>query len=229
MSCTSLDGACRFGISSSARYAYKLVLSGRVSSSASRGDTCALSANISQQQAPVLPLVSRVESLVLGERVVADHLQDLAASGWHIFHDIQGDGFNIDHVVIGRGGIFTVETKTRSKPPIKRARIIVDQNGISVAGGAASRDAIEQALAQSSWLAKQLRSSTGQAFPVRAAIVFPNWFVTRKTRPKSGDPWVLEPKGLVKWLKKERASLNDEQVAMAAHHLTRLIKAGERN
>src|SRR5690606_21380475 len=94
-----------------------------------------------------------------GERVVADHLQELAANGWHVFHDIQGDGFNIDHVVIGRGGIFTVETKTRSKPLGKPARIIVDQNGISVAGSAASRDAIEQALAQASWLAKQLRNS----------------------------------------------------------------------
>src|SRR5690554_3567774 len=164
-----------------------------------------------------------------GERVVADHLQELAANGWRVFHDIQGDGFNIDHVVIGPGGIFTVETKTRSKPLGKPARIIVDQNGISVAGSAASRDAIEQALAQSSWLARQLRSSTGQVFPVRAAIVFPNWYVARRTRPKSRDPWVLEPKALVKWLKKERASLNDEQVAMATHHLARLIKAGERN
>ncbi|MGD1866748.1 MAG: nuclease-related domain-containing protein [Phormidesmis sp.] len=33
-----------------------------------------------------------------------------------MFHDVVGKNFNIDHVVIGDTGIFTIETKTYRKP-----------------------------------------------------------------------------------------------------------------
>ncbi len=52
-----------------------------------------------------------------GERVVAEKLAPLRFSGWWIFHDVpfvsNGKPFNIDHVVVGTGGLFVIETKTR--------------------------------------------------------------------------------------------------------------------
>ncbi len=61
----------------------------------------------------------------LGERAVGEELNSLLADGWKVFHDLEFDEypgrktFNVDHVVVGPGGLFAIETKTRSKPAIK--------------------------------------------------------------------------------------------------------------
>jgi len=55
-----------------------------------------------------------------GEQAVAEKLADpgLAAAGFVAFHDVPGNGkskWNIDHVVVGPGGIFVLETKARPR------------------------------------------------------------------------------------------------------------------
>jgi hypothetical protein len=53
-----------------------------------------------------------------GEQAVAEKLADrgLAAAGYIAFHDVPGDGkWNVDHVVVGPGGVFVLETKTRAR------------------------------------------------------------------------------------------------------------------
>lgn len=47
-----------------------------------------------------------------GERKVGDVLDGLADGGWLTLHDFSLGGENIDHIVMGPGGIFTVETKS---------------------------------------------------------------------------------------------------------------------
>src|SRR5215469_11886270 len=69
-----------------------------------------------------------------GERYVAEWLEPLKSKGWFIFHDIQCDGatgkFNLDHVVVGPGGIWVVETKTkrkgRTRPGLKDYEVTFD-------------------------------------------------------------------------------------------------------
>jgi hypothetical protein len=51
-----------------------------------------------------------------GEKVVGQFLERLRENGYQVFHDLIGAGFNVDHVLIGPAGVFTVETKTWSKP-----------------------------------------------------------------------------------------------------------------
>ena len=50
-----------------------------------------------------------------GERAVGHHLNQLAANGYRIYHDLQFGDFNIDHVLIGPSGVYSVETKTFKK------------------------------------------------------------------------------------------------------------------
>lgn len=61
-----------------------------------------------------------------GERAVGQYLELFRESGCHIYHDILGKGFNVDHVVISNKGIFVVETKTYSKPASGKATVTFD-------------------------------------------------------------------------------------------------------
>lgn len=47
-----------------------------------------------------------------GEQHVGAILDSLAASGWLPLHDVSTGRGNIDHVLVGPGGVFTVETKS---------------------------------------------------------------------------------------------------------------------
>jgi hypothetical protein len=46
-----------------------------------------------------------------GERKTAKALQPLLGAGWHAAHDLQDTYGNVDHVVVGPGGVFLLETK----------------------------------------------------------------------------------------------------------------------
>ncbi|MGA8746443.1 MAG: nuclease-related domain-containing protein [Solirubrobacterales bacterium] len=56
-----------------------------------------------------------------GEETVGAVLDGLVGEGWLAIHDISLGRGNVDHVVVGPGGIFTIETKSH------RGRISVDR------------------------------------------------------------------------------------------------------
>ncbi len=47
-----------------------------------------------------------------GERTVGAICAELEADGWHAIHDVSLGHGNVDHVLVGPGGIFTIETKS---------------------------------------------------------------------------------------------------------------------
>jgi hypothetical protein len=54
-----------------------------------------------------------------GERQVGAALVELTADGWMALHDVSLGRGNVDHILIGPGGIFTIETKShRGNIPI---------------------------------------------------------------------------------------------------------------
>jgi hypothetical protein len=57
-------------------------------------------------------LTRRVQGVV-GEERVGAVLEDLGAEGWLAVHDVATGRGNVDHIVVGPGGLFTVETKSR--------------------------------------------------------------------------------------------------------------------
>jgi hypothetical protein len=93
----------------------------------------------------------KLKTLILaedGEKAVGQFLESLRESGYKVFHDVLGKDFNVDHVIIGSAGVFTIETKTRSKPLRGRAVINFDGEQILVDGLAPDRDPVIQAKAQ---------------------------------------------------------------------------------
>jgi Nuclease-related domain len=107
-----------------------------------------------------------------GERAVGQFLERLREDGAKVFHDIPGEEFNLDHVVISPRGIYAVETKTWSKP-WPDAQVVVDGEVLTVAGNVPIRNPIAQVTAAARWLEKKLQESTGKPFAVRGVVVFP--------------------------------------------------------
>lgn len=172
-----------------------------------------------------LSIRGRVRRLKLGrdgERVVGQFLERLRENGGQVFHDVPGEGFNLDHVVISPRGIYAIETKTWRKP-WPEAKIVVDGDTLKAAGNKPDRDPIIQVSAAARWLGKKLEESTGKLFAVRGVVVFPGWFVEQ--RGPRGDVWVLEPKMLPGFIEQERTSIAPADVALAAFHLSRYVRS----
>jgi len=131
---------------------------------------------------------SRLDNLRTGydaEVAVGQELDQLMRQGAAVFHDFPADGFNIDHVVISRCGVFAVETKGFTKPGDQRGRAgaTVTYNGEALSFPRRStREPLEQAERQAAWLAKWLGNSTGEPVPVVPVLALPGWFVDRKGR-----------------------------------------------
>jgi hypothetical protein len=64
----------------------------------------------------VLPLVERRDRGAQGEEHVGGVLNDLVSGNWHVLHDATLGHGNVDHIVLGPGGIFTIETKSHPGP-----------------------------------------------------------------------------------------------------------------
>lgn len=163
-----------------------------------------------------------------GERVVGEHLDMLREKGYKIFHDIVGENFNIDHVIISTKGIFVIETKTYSKPNDKEAKIHFNGREINVEGLKLSNNPIDQVTASSNWLRNLLKESTGKEFQIRPVIVFPGWFIETTDEGKKSSCWVLNPRALPQYIENEKTSITTEDASLASYHLSRYVRAREK-
>lgn len=156
-----------------------------------------------------------------GERAVAEYLDTLREDGTRVLHDLVGDGFNLDHVLISRHGIFTIETKTISKPTNRDQKITFDGERILIGNYEPPNNPIIQAKAQETWLKRLLRDALGKDYHVRPVVVFPGWFVNNAKANWKTGVWVLEPKALEAFMEREPVRLTDTDIATVTHFLKR--------
>lgn len=159
-----------------------------------------------------------------GERSVGQFLDELRGKGYRVLHDIVGNDFNIDHLLIGPKGIFTIETKTWSKPAKGKAEIDYDGTQILINGFKPDRDPVVQAKAQAHWIKGLLSDLTGKSVVVRAAVVFPGWFINRTSKGGWPDVWVLNPKALPAFIENANTELSEEDICSFHTHLSRFVR-----
>lgn len=162
-----------------------------------------------------------------GERSVAEYLDTLQADGCRVLHDVRGANFNIDHVLIAPQGVFTIETKTLSKPKAGDARVHYDGERVRIGAYEPERNPITQARAQAAFLKQLLRDSTGKTYLVRSVVLFPGWYIHDEGSRKPGAVWVLEPKALGAFMQHEPATLASDDISLATFHLKRYVRASE--
>lgn len=174
------------------------------------------------------PAAHAIKLGIEGEKAVGQYLERLRESGYQVFHDLIGAGFNVDHVLIGPAGVFTIETKTWSKPARGEAKIRFDGEQLLTGGREPERNPVVQARAQSSWLKGLLAESTGRNYDVFPVVVFPGWYI-EQSNDCLRNIWVLEPKALVKFLANAPQKLEPDEVKLASFHLSRFIRANEQD
>ncbi|MFB2655224.1 nuclease-related domain-containing protein [Shewanella xiamenensis] len=146
---------------------------------------------------------SKLTKLRLGhtaEIATANELIGLQALGYQVFHDVQADGFNIDHLVIGKNGVFAIETKGRHKRNKDLRQTNSNGNGNGNGNGKKGYQVfykdgrlnfpswtetkpIEQAERQAKWVSQWLTKATGSPVAATPALVFPGWYVTSQSKP----------------------------------------------
>ncbi|MDB6067796.1 MAG: hypothetical protein JWR26_4004 [Pedosphaera sp.] len=118
-----------------------------------------------------------------GEQAVAEALaaRTVAAAGYTVFHDVPGDGArNIDHIVVGPGGIFVLETKARSrrKPLQDQPDHVVYYDGQRLAfPWCEDRDAVRQVQRNADRMKSFLAEFAPENLTVQPVVVLPGWFV----------------------------------------------------
>lgn len=159
-----------------------------------------------------------------GEKLVGQFLEGLRENGYRVLHDIVGDNFNIDHLLIGPKGVFTIETKTMSKPARGKSEIDYDGTQILVNGFKPDRDPVIQAKAQAHWIKELVKELTGKTITVRPAVVYPGWFINQTQKGSRPDVWVLNPKALEAFIENSDGELSDEDVRSFHSHLSRYVR-----
>lgn len=107
------------------------------------GSEVALLAVIFAVSRYVLPLLDRHDRGATGEEQVGRLLDRLAAHGrgeWRVIHDASFGHGNVDHILLGPPGVFTVETKSHPGP-IRVSRV----HGATLEQARSQRRAIERA------------------------------------------------------------------------------------
>jgi len=157
-----------------------------------------------------------------GELVVGQLLEDTRKHGYRVFHDIVGKDHNIDHVLVGPGGIFSIETKSVSKPRRGKTEIHFDGEKVLINGIQPEKDPIVQCKAEARELRNLIGDLTGRKFAVQPILVYPGWFVHPCENEK--EVWVRNELKIFETLKSQRPTLSPEDIALISHRLALHIR-----
>lgn len=155
---------------------------------------------------PIRPEAETWYRGVTGEIKTGTELARLG-SDWVILHAVPlgSKSTDIDHVVIGRAGVFTLNSKRHHD-----ARIWVGARALMVNGS--KQTYILKSVSEAERARNLLKDAVGFDVPVRAALVMVDIReLTIKQQPDSVT--VLKLPELVHWLRKRRAELSPEQLA----------------
>ena len=159
-----------------------------------------------------------------GERTVGFVLEELRVQGYRVFHDIPGANFNIDHVIIGPTGIYTIETKTLSKPFRGQSKIIYDGDNLRRDDGLSMDEDLDQACAQTRWLADLLNQGRKEVYTVTPVLLYTGWWVENIASKEKRRVWVLNEKALSSFLAHESSVLSSAEVDALANSLSQYCR-----
>jgi hypothetical protein len=153
----------------------------------------------------VLPLLERRDRGASAEEQVGGLLERMCGREWRVLHDATLGHGNVDHILIGPGGVFTVETKSHPGP-VRVGRL----HGATLRQAQAQRRVIE--------------SVTGVA--VEPLLVFSRAWVDRPLARRKGVR-VVPARMLLAHLAKQPQTLSREEIQQAHRRVVSALQAHE--
>jgi hypothetical protein len=146
-----------------------------------------------------------------GEAKTAKALQSLLGAGWVILHDLNRINHNLDHVLVGPGGVFVLDTKNwPGTAQVERGGIVITR----LDGKRSRLDLASKARAQGVELNQLVRQRCGLRVWVTAVIVL---WADFPDRVLPGDRMsYVHGDYLVEWLRAQPARLNAAQIEQIA-------------
>jgi len=165
----------------------------------------------------LIPVARRLNRGERGEQHVADTLEELRTDGYKPVHDIIGKNFNVDHVLVGPGGVFAIETKFRSG---KGEITFQNGEGLFVGGFPEERDCIKQARANAAAVSRLIEENCGGREWVTPLVVFVGeWRI--KDDWRDTDTRVFTPHRLARYIRNQQPILKRGEIDLIASHLER--------
>jgi hypothetical protein len=167
------------------------------------------------------PTVRNINRGERGELHVGDVLEESRSYGYKPIHDIVGHGFNVDHVIVGPGGVFAIETKYRSGNGE-----ITFRNGktLVVGGFPEEKDCLNQARGSAKAISQLIAENCGRREWVTPIVVFVgDWKIRNKSRDT--DVRVFMPDRLLDYIRDQQPRLTRNDIELIASHLERSARA----
>ena len=155
----------------------------------------------------VLPLLERRDRGASAEEHVGGLLEELSGRDWRVLHDASLGHGNIDHILIGPGGVFTVETKSHPGP-VRVTRL----------HGATLRQAQAQR--------KAIKGITG--VDVEPLLVFSRAWVDRPLARRKGVR-VVPARMLLTHLTRQPETLSREEIQQAHRRVVAALQEHEKH
>lgn len=152
-----------------------------------------------------------------GELIVGNELARLWQGGFQVFHDFPIHRANIDHVAVGPGGVFAIETKYRRKWKGRKDGHTVRLKGDTLQFPTGSSSApVLQSRRQAEELAKALEKVFGVII-VTPVLILPGWYVEEDT--PSSPMLIGSAKRVIKAIKSSPERLDAIQIERVSAYL----------
>ncbi|MFL5834798.1 MAG: nuclease-related domain-containing protein [Solirubrobacterales bacterium] len=134
-----------------------------------------------------------------GEEAVGRTLEALTTDGWHVIHDVSFGRGNIDHVVVGQGGAFAIETKSH--------------------GGRVSLERLEPKMLSQAYAEKKtLEARLG--IEVEPLLVFSRAYLIERPSAKRQGVTVMTARGLPHYFSRRRPTMSAVQARQVYERLS---------
>jgi hypothetical protein len=157
----------------------------------------------------------------VGEKLTARALRPLQSEGWTMVHDLRDGKGNLDHAVVGGGGLFLLDSKHLGGEPVVREDGVLEvhrrdlSDDVYVVCGLVAR-----MRAQAASLKEKLREETSLRRWVEPVVVLWPRFPQRVVHTQG--VWFISGEGVLAWLRAREHALADDAVAQLAAGLQTL-------
>ncbi len=120
----------------------------------------------------------RLQRVYTGIQVVAQEINRLMASGYHVYHDFPSGRFHIDHIVVGPTGVFAIRSRIPScldRAAQDRPYPVSASGKALTAENASDSTTIRSTVFHAAWLANWLLTAAGDAVRVQPLLTLPGF------------------------------------------------------